>query len=189
MEDHYLKKELYEKVGSDPSFFDFVQSASLDGLWYWDLEQPENEWMSPEFWWTLGYDPAEREHKIAEWQEIIFQEDLTKAQEALEAHLADPRSPYDQIVRYRHASGGVVWVRCRGMAVRDPATGKPYRMLGAHTDVTSIIETDGQATAMQMQVEALQMQVRNRNLQLALRNREIENLKKALARCQQKQPL
>ncbi len=29
----------------------------LNGFGYWDLENIENEWMSEEFWTTLGYDP------------------------------------------------------------------------------------------------------------------------------------
>jgi hypothetical protein len=28
-------------------FFDFIQESALDGLWYWDLEKPEEEWMNP----------------------------------------------------------------------------------------------------------------------------------------------
>jgi hypothetical protein len=30
-------------------FFDFIQESALDGLWYWDLEKPEEEWMNPKF--------------------------------------------------------------------------------------------------------------------------------------------
>ena len=35
---HYLKKELYEKIKKDSTIFDFLEDNSLDGLWYWDLE-------------------------------------------------------------------------------------------------------------------------------------------------------
>ena len=38
-------------------------------------------------------------------------------------------------MRYRHKDGSTVWVRCRGIVIRDD-TGKPVRMLGAHTDLT-----------------------------------------------------
>ena len=44
MNDNYLKKELYDLVKTNPSIFDFIQSGSLDGMWYWDLENAENEW-------------------------------------------------------------------------------------------------------------------------------------------------
>jgi len=134
---HYLQKELFELLQKDKGVFQFIQNSSLDGLWYWDLEQPENEWMDERFWQTLGYDPSEKAHKASEWQTIIFEEDLALAKENLEKHLADPAHPYDQTVRYKHSNGAVVWVRCRGLAIRDEA-GKPVRMLGAHNDVTEL---------------------------------------------------
>jgi len=42
-ETHYLEEELYQLVQRDRSIFEFLQSGSLDGIWYWDLENPENE--------------------------------------------------------------------------------------------------------------------------------------------------
>jgi len=132
---NYLKKELYELLREDPMVFDFLQKGSLDGIWYWDLENPEQEWMSPEFWTTLGYDPKNKQHLASEWQDLIHPEDLKVAFENFRKHCADPNHPYDQIVRYRHANGSTVWVRCRGVAIRDDS-GKPVRMLGAHNEIT-----------------------------------------------------
>lgn len=134
---HYLKRELYDLVKREDTIFEFLQIGSLDGLWYWDLENPEHEWMSPEFWRLFGIDPATREHKAEEWQDLIHPEDLALALENFNKHLADPNHPYDQIVRYRHAEGHMVTVRCRGLAIRDE-TGKPVRMLGAHNDLTQL---------------------------------------------------
>lgn len=71
-DEHYLKKELYDLMKRDSSIFEFFQNGSLDGIWYWDLEKPENEWMSPQFWTVLGYDPEEKEHLASEWQEDVF---------------------------------------------------------------------------------------------------------------------
>jgi PAS domain S-box-containing protein len=134
-DDHYLKRELYDLVQSDPAIFEFIQSGSLDGLWYWDLTEPEMEWMSPRFWEVLGFDPDTKTHQVAEWQDLIFEEDLQTASENFKRHCADPSHPYDQTVRYRHRDGHTVWVRCRGIAIRDE-NGKPIRLLGAHTDLT-----------------------------------------------------
>ena len=41
-EEHYLKKELYALIKEDPSIFNFFHQGTLDGLWYWDLENPAN---------------------------------------------------------------------------------------------------------------------------------------------------
>jgi PAS domain S-box-containing protein len=131
----YLKKELYSLIQSDESIFDFIQESLLDGLWYWDLEKPENEWMNARFWTVLGYNPDEMPHKSAAWQGIINQDDLKLASDNFIKHCENPNHPYDQIVRYTHKNGSTVWIRCRGMAIRDN-TGKPIRMLGAHHDIT-----------------------------------------------------
>ena len=138
---HYLLEELKEKLKSDDSLWDFLRLSCLDGMWYWDLEHPEQEWMSPEFWQLFGYDPDSKPHTPDSWFDIINPDDKQTAVENLEKHLADPSHPYDQIVRYRHADGHTIWVRCRGLAVRDE-TGKPIRLLGAHTDLTDFVNEE-----------------------------------------------
>jgi len=134
---NYLKKELYDLIKVDSSIFQFLQKGSLDGIWYWDLENIENEWMSPRFWELFGIDPNEKQHLAEEWQDIIDPDDLQTALMNFEKHLEDPDYPYDQIVQYTHKNGSSVWVRCRGIAIRDKS-GKPIRMLGAHNDVTQM---------------------------------------------------
>ena len=132
---HYLKQELYELIKKDETIFDFIQETSLDGMWYWDLENLEEEWMNPKFWRVLGYDPDEMPHKSSAWQHIINQDDLKAATENFTKHCQNPNHPYNQVVRYTHKNGSTVWIRCRGMAVRDEQ-GKAVRMLGSHIDIT-----------------------------------------------------
>lgn len=59
---HYLESELYEGIRSNPVVFNFLNQSALDGLWYWDLESPENFWMSSRLWEVLGYDPSSKAH-------------------------------------------------------------------------------------------------------------------------------
>lgn len=136
MQEHYLKKELYEKINKDSTIFDFLEKNSLDGVWYWDLENSQNEWMSPKFWEVLGYEANEKEHLVSQWQELIFDDDLKKATENFKKHYSDMTHPYDQIVRYKHKNGHTVWIRCRGNIIRDE-DGKPIRMIGIHNDITT----------------------------------------------------
>jgi PAS domain S-box-containing protein len=98
---------------------------------------PEHEWLSPRFKSLFGYEASEIPHTSAWWQENILPEDLEKAFSAFQAHEQDPTVPYDVEVRYRHKAGHLVWVRCRGKIIRDE-TGKPIRMIGAHTDITAL---------------------------------------------------
>ena len=135
--EHYLRTELYDLVRRDPAIFEFLQAGSLDGIWYWDVERQEQEWMSPRFKELFGYRDEEIPNTSAWWMENIFPEDRAVALENFSRHLADASHPYDQIVRYRHRDGSTIWVRCRGLAIRN-AQGAAIRLLGCHTDVTAL---------------------------------------------------
>ncbi len=152
--DHYLKIELYEGFSENTQVFDFLQEAVLDGVWYWDLEQPENEWMSDKFWQTLGYDPNTKAHLSSEWKTLIHPNDLVHVELNFKKHLEDAEYPFDQLVRYTHRNGSVVWVRCRGFAIRE-SSGKPVRMLGAHTNVTPLMHSHQSITALKKEYETV----------------------------------
>ena len=144
-QEHYLKTELYQLLQQDAGIFEFLQSGSLDGLWYWDLEHIEHEWLSPRFKAIFGFEDHEVPNTSAWWQERIFREDLPIALDNFARHCADPNHPYDHVVRYLHRDGSTVWVRCRGMAIRDD--GRPVRLLGAHTDVSVFKRAEEQLRA------------------------------------------
>ena len=116
--------------------------------------------MSPRFWEVLGYDYRKMKHLASEWQDLIYPDDLQVALTNLDKHCQDPDHPYDQVVRYSHKDGSTVWVRCRGIAIRDN-TGKPVRMLGAHTDLT--------------QLKSTEEELRKRTIELEKTNQELQN--------------
>ena len=175
---HYLKRELYDLIRRDDSIFEFLQLGSLDGIWYWDLEATEQEWLSPRFWEVLGFDPDTKQHLASEWQDLIFADDLEVVLANFRQHCADPTHPYDQVVRYRHRDGSTVWVRCRGLAIRDD-TGTPTRLLGAHTDLTPLKRTEEELRKRTRELEAA-----NRDLRSALdRVRALEEILPICAYC------
>jgi len=133
---HYLQRELYELIRTDESAFELLQNAALDGLWYWDFERPEHEWISPRFWKLLGYDPAAKKHLASEWQCLIHSDDLEVVLDNVERHCADASHAFDQVVRFRHSDGSTIWVRCRGVAIRGP-DGNARRLLATHTDIST----------------------------------------------------
>lgn len=167
---HYLDALLYERVRQDRSMLAFLEQSALDGLWFWDLRAPENEWMSPGFWALFGYAPEEKPHLASAWQDMIHPDDLKLAQANFAAHLADPQCPYDQIVRYRHKEGAWVSVRCRGKILRD-AAGEPQYMLGAHTDVTELQRVRESLEAANQRLEA---EVARRTEELTRKNELLE---------------
>jgi PAS domain S-box-containing protein len=140
-DDHYLKRELYQLVGKSPAIFEFLKTGCLDGIWYWDLTDLGQEWLSPRFKSFFGFEDHEMANTPEWWQANIHPDDLTTALENFERHKTDPSHPYDQIVRYRHRNGSTVWVRCRGLILRNK-DGEPVRMIGAHSDVTALKQAE-----------------------------------------------
>ena len=138
-DNYYLQKELYDLVTSDSTIFDFIQESSLDGIWYWDLDKPDEQWMSPRFWSVLGYDYKTMPHNPSAWQDIMHPDDLKLAMELFVRHCDNPEIPYDLNLRYTHKNGSIVLIRCRGLAIRDK-NGKPIRMLGSHQNISEFIE-------------------------------------------------
>lgn len=178
VDEHYLKQELYRQISLDPRVFDFLEEYVLDGLWYWDLEAPANEWCSPKFWHLLGYEPTEKKHLATEWQDLIYPEDLQLAIRNFEAHCQDPNYPYDQIVRYHHRNGSTVWVRCRGVAIRDN-TGKPVRMLGAHHDLTRLKVAEATLKRYEELVK-LHHDLQNANQKILAQSRQLQHMNQSL---------
>lgn len=140
-EEHYLKKELYSLIKQDDEIFEFLQNGATDGMFYWDLTAPEQEWMNARFWRELGYEPEEKQHLASEWQDIINQDDLAIALDNFQKHCDDPNYPYDQEVRYTHKNGSTVWIRCRGIVIRDQQQ-QPVRMLGSHSNITALKQSE-----------------------------------------------
>ncbi len=102
---HYLEQELETLLKEDSEIFKFIQNHSLDGLWYWDLENPDEEYMDKRFWEVLGYDPKTKQHTPKEWFSLIDPVHLEVAKENVDKHCKDKNHPYDQIVRYTHKTG------------------------------------------------------------------------------------
>ena len=134
---NYLKNELYDLIRKEESIFDFILESALDGFWYWDMENPEEQWINPKFWQTLGYSPDEMPNKAAALQQVLLPVDSELANNELKKHLVNAEYSFQPVLRYRHKNGKAVWMNCKGMAIRNKE-GKAIRMLGACTDITSL---------------------------------------------------
>ncbi|MGF1466671.1 MAG: ATP-binding protein [Sandaracinaceae bacterium] len=169
--DHDLQRELYDRVQRDPVVLEFLVSGALDGLWYWDLEYPEHEWLSPRLKEVLGLCDDEMARAPEGWQARIDPGDLARAQESFRRHLADRDHRYDQLLRCRHRDGSTVWIRCRGMAIRDEQ-GQPIRMLVAYVDVTGLMASSEERHHLERANEELQTftQIISHDLRAPLRN-------------------
>lgn len=132
---HYLEKEYYKLIQKDKNVKHFVTENSVYGVWYWNIEKPDEGWTSPEFWGYLGYKYEEKKQKYIEWEKIVFPDDLIIAKARANKHFQDPSFSYNQIIRFYHKKGHIVWVRCKAFAIRNKES-KAIRLLGVYSDIT-----------------------------------------------------
>lgn len=115
---------------------DLAISAVNDGIWDWDL-RAETIYFSPKWKAMLGYADAELPNRMDSFTGRLHPDDADWVAEYLDNHLAGYDAQYRAEFRMRHKDGSWRWILGRGEARRD-ADGKPFRMLGSHTDITEI---------------------------------------------------
>ncbi|HQU86734.1 MAG TPA: PAS domain-containing protein, partial [Pyrinomonadaceae bacterium] len=110
-----------------------VGDNGTDGYWDWDLKTDET-YMSPSFKALFGYEDSELPNHASTWQMLLVPEDRERAKQAYLDHINENK-PYNLQLRYRHKNGSIVWVNCRGVALKDE-NGEFVRMVGTHINIT-----------------------------------------------------
>lgn len=118
---------------------------------YWDADMVnKQQYISPRFKQMFGYEDSELANSPETWKQIIFSEDLPRAEASFKRHVQSQGAiPYYNELRYHHKDGSTVWVICSGRVIEWDAEGNPLRMIGCHFDVT-----DRKKTELQLQQQA-----------------------------------
>lgn len=108
----YLKKELYSLISTQAEIFDFVQQFGLDGFWYWDLENPDNQWLNPKFWVTLGYDLQDLPHFKNNLHSMAYQADIDGLAQDAQEYFRLHGCVFEKTIRFVHKNQFTVRMRC-----------------------------------------------------------------------------
>jgi len=109
--------------------------ASNDGIWDWNLIS-NYIYFAPRYKAMLGYaDDNEFGNSMDEKLGHIHPEDRQREAETMRQYLAQEIPEYKDTYRMRHKDNTWRWIMSRAMALWDE-NGKPYRMIGSHTDIT-----------------------------------------------------
>lgn len=117
-------------------------AGTRDGLWDLNLET-DVAFMSDRYSTMLGYEPDELPRSSEAWSNLLHPDDKPQAVEKLQAYLTRKVDIYESTFRMKAKDGSYRWITGRGQAIWDK-TGKPVRIIGFNTDVTSLIETQEQ---------------------------------------------
>ncbi|MCG8525954.1 MAG: PAS domain-containing protein [Opitutales bacterium] len=125
-----------EELAREKTRLENVLNMVNDGYWEWNMKNMDEEFMSPKFKAMFGYEDHELPNTPDSWKKLIHPDDLEVTEKNFELHLNEGK-PYEQIVRYYHKNGSIVWVICRGVILRDEK-GDPDIMIGTHTNITEL---------------------------------------------------
>jgi PAS domain S-box-containing protein len=127
-------KSSYSALQDRNEQLELILRSSNDGIWDWDLRTNET-YYSPRWKNILGYADDEIADVFDSWLSLIHPDDIGPTLAIQNAYL-DGRAPaYAPEFRLRHKDGSYRWILSRGVALRNES-GKPYRMVGSHTDIT-----------------------------------------------------
>lgn len=119
-----------------------LTDTTSDGVWEW-FPEVNYEYMSERFWNILGYEQKDMDENPMSWMGFLNPDDKITVMKMCEEHVSSRgKIPYISRARYTHKDGKEVIVLCRGSVVDWMPDGKPWRLLGTHTDITDLVKKD-----------------------------------------------
>jgi len=125
-----------------PECSEFRSSSFNMGFWDWDLQSGEL-CCSSHIYRSLGYTVEELPAwDLRSWVNLIHPDDLEKFNSDLEKHLTGQIETLEILCRKKHKSCQWFWFLIKGKVVIRDASGHPVRMVGTHTDVSRLKQTE-----------------------------------------------
>ncbi len=131
--------------------FKLVVEGTQDGIFDWDLKN-DSVYYSKQFFNMLGYDRTDITSTVDEFENLLHPEDKEQVWDHVNDYLNGHLSEYSQKFRMKHHSGRWLWIQARAQSLLDHK-GKPYRIVGAHTDITSLMSEQQKLEAEKEQAE------------------------------------
>jgi PAS domain S-box-containing protein len=136
-----LQEEIAERQKTEEALRKSEERYSLavdgvnDGIWDRDISTGK-VYYSPRWKSMLGHEDHEISNNSDEWRKRIHPDDYRIVMNALEGYLEGIFPSYEVEYRLQHKDGSYRWIHARGACLRD-RQGKPFRIAGSHTDITS----------------------------------------------------
>ena len=134
------RKKAEEEIKASEELLQFAIEGAGDGIWEYNFKTRTANYSDANKQ-LLGYDTQE---PSPEWISQMHPEDLylfeTLEKDYLDGSIRSHKKEY----RIRHKNGNYIWMMDRGRVVSWDKEGKPLRLVGTHTDITRLKETENE---------------------------------------------
>lgn len=156
----------------------WVLEATRPGIWENNIA--DNVLTVNERWAEmLGYTLQELQPMRAEtWEALVHPDDLKRADQIREQHIAGLLPYYECDIRMRHKAGHWIWVNTRGRVHKRDAQDRALFMSGTHLDITDRVAAQEQVKALNA---SLEQRVRARTAELERSMRDMETISYSIA--------
>ena len=134
-----IRTEAQNELQATKDSLELVLCASNDGFWEWNL-QTDAVYFSPRFKEMLGYGEDELNDEFYTWETLIVAKDKRAALNLIEDYNTGKLKQFITTLRFYHKNGSTVYILVRAIHLKDN-TGRVYRMVFSHTDVTELVKT------------------------------------------------
>ncbi len=120
--------------------WEFALDSSGDGIWDWNV-QTNKVFYSKRWKLMLGYENDEISDSISEWESRVHPDDLGNIYKLLNSHFEGYTETYILKHRVLCKDGSYKWILDRGKVIEKDNDGNPLRVIGTHTDIDELINT------------------------------------------------
>ncbi len=150
--------EVNEKLSGAEFRWNFALTVSNDGVWDWNILSNE-VFYSDKWKQQLGYGSDEISHHFTEWLKIVHPDDMVNSINTLYGYIKGETTSYECVFRLRCKDGSYRWIKDMGKIAEYDMTGKPVRMIGTHTDITEVIESQNELRKQQKIIESINQNI------------------------------
>jgi diguanylate cyclase (GGDEF)-like protein/PAS domain S-box-containing protein len=132
---------------------ELLLQASSDCFWDWNVQTGEI-YLSSRWKEMIGYGDKELPNELSSWEKVLFKEDKEALMQLVNNPDNSHNSRFIKTHKLYHKNGSVINVLARAIKINDQ-NGECIRMIGTHTDITQLIQTQEELRKSEERISAL----------------------------------
>jgi diguanylate cyclase len=137
------KKDAERKLAASEERWAFALESAHQGVWDHNI-LPGEIYFSPTWKSMLGYTDDQIANTRQAWIDLLHPDDREKVIATTSKNLDGVSGRIECEFRMRHRNGSWIWILSRGQTIARTTNGKAARIIGTHTDITSIKSYEAQ---------------------------------------------